>query len=161
MPRRPGWRQELAGQGMWASLLPGFLGQGAAFSGPRIPTPLHSGPCSIFLLATHLCPRQALWLPLRFIPVSCLILPEFYSPSSTPAWQPLTFQLPGNPMTIRPGLFPHTAVRQRAMAGTGDQPRTQLQGPKSGHRHPPSGPSSYAASLLPRPVPTHWSRNCA
>lgn len=51
------------GAGNVVCLLPGFPGQGAAFSVPRIPSPLHSGSCSIFLLATHFCPPEVMWPP--------------------------------------------------------------------------------------------------
>lgn len=48
MPTGPGWRQELAEQGVWAALLPGFPGQVPAFS--AVSSPWHPRPPSFWPL---------------------------------------------------------------------------------------------------------------
>lgn len=110
----PGWRQELGGRGCGHLFPQAPLGrvwpsQESAVS--RIPFILAPVPPSSWHLIVP--PPKSPWPPLVLHPCQLLIPPELCRPSSTPAWQPLTLQLPGNLMTTRPDMVLHTAAGLR------------------------------------------------
>lgn len=125
----------------------------AAFSVPRIPAPPSFWPLFHLLIGNSLVPPRHRGHLLLFIPASCLILPEFCSPSSILAWQPLTFQLPGNLMTTRPGLVPHTGKREGRRPALVISLELSCRVQSLGTGIPPVGPVATLPPSSPEPCP--------
>lgn len=136
---------------------PGWPGQGLTFSAVSSP----EAPCPHTLLA----PVPSSSWHLTCVPWHCgHHLRSWLAASFCQNSVALHPHQPGNrwpsgclatSLTTTPDLVPHTAPGLKVTeAGTGDQPRAELQGPMSGHRHPYVGlvPTLSPSSPDPNPL---------